>query len=328
MLFVVLGLSFVWILKKHVVSLWTYWKISKAQVLDYAKEFYQYSHPLFVYALVGLFVGILDRWFLQVFSGSVQQGFYGLSYQIGAICFLFTGAMTPLITREFSIAYGKRDFTKMAYLFRRYIPPLYGIAAFFSCFISVQADKVAFIFGGAKFQDATLAIAIMSYYPIHQTYGQMSGSLFYATGQTGLYRNIGIIFMVLGLPVTYFLVAPVDMMGLNTGSTGLAIKMVLIQFVAVNAQLYFNSKFLRLPFWKYFAHQILCIGCLLSLAFISLKIVNYLQISSSIVMNFLLNGVIYSISVAGLTYFVPNLFGLKKKDMHSFYQLLLKGIKR
>jgi O-antigen/teichoic acid export membrane protein len=321
-LFIVLAVSFGWIIKKHVASIGVCWKIPKHQILTYAKELYQYSHPLFVLALVGLFVGILDRWFLQVFSGSVQQGFYGLSYQIGAICFLFTSAMTPLITREFSIAYAKQDFTQMSYLFRRYIPLFYGIAAFFSCFFAMQAKNVAYIIGGAKFLDASLSIAIMAFYPIHQTYGQLSASVLLATAQTGLYRNIGIAFMIIGLPITYFLIAPVDMMGLNTGSMGLAIKMVLIQFIAVNVQLYFNSKYLKFSFLKYFAHQIVCVGCLLLLVWLSLKVVDYLQISSNIVINFLLNGIIYSISVAGLTYFLPSLFGLTRKDIRSFFQLV------
>jgi len=267
---------------------------------------------------------MLDLWLLQVFSGSVEQGFYGLSYQIGAICFLFTSAMTPLITREFSIAYAKQDLTQMAYLFKRYIPLLYGIAAFLSCFIAIHAESVAYILGGAKFHDAALAIAIMSFYPIFQTYGQLSGSVFYATGQTGLYRNIGIIFLIIGLPVTYFLIAPAKMMGLNAGSTGLAAKMVLIQVVGINVGLYFISKFLKLSLWKYLAHQIVCVGCLLLLAFVSLKAVDYLHISLNIVMNFLLNGIIYSISVAGLTYFVPALFGLTRRDIRSLCQLLSK----
>jgi O-antigen/teichoic acid export membrane protein len=326
-LFIAIGVSFVWMVKRHVASIWTCWKISKDQILAYAKEFYHYSHPLFIYALVGLFCSILDRWLLQAFSGSVQQGFYGLSYQIGAICFLFTSAMTPLITREFSIAYAKQDLTQMAHLFRRFIPLLYGVAAFFSCFIAMQAENVAYIFGGSKFSDAAFAIAVMAFYPIHQTYGQLSGSVFYATGQTRLYRNTGVVFWLIGLPVTYFLLAPADMMGLNAGSTGLAVKMVLIQFVGVNVNLYFISKFLKLSFWKYFTHQIVCIGCLLLLVFFSLKAVGHLHISSNIVVIFLLTGIIYTISVAGLTYFVPALFGLTRKDIHSLFKLLTKGIK-
>ena len=320
MLFIVLSVSFGWIIKKHVASIGVCWKVSKNQSLTHAKELYQYSHPLLVLALVGLFVGILDRWLLQVLSGSVQQGFYGLSYQIGGVCFLFTGAMTPLITREFAIAYAKQDFTQMSYLFRRYIPLFYGIAAFFSCFFSMQAKNVAYIIGGAKFLDASLSIAIMVFYPIHQTYGQLSASVLLATAQTGLYRNIGVTFMIIGLPITYFLIAPVDMMGLNTGSTGLAIKMVLIQFIAVNVQLYFNSKFLKFSFMKYFTHQIACVGCLLIVAFLSLKVVLFSHISSDIVINFLLNGILYTFFVAGLTYFVPALFGLTRNDINSFFQ--------
>lgn len=313
---IAIGLSFVWIIKKHVASLWTYWKISKDQAFAYAKEFYQYSHPLFVYALVGLFVGILDRWLLQVFSGSVQQGLYGLSYQIGAVCFLFTGAMTPLITREFAIAFGDNDLKQMAHLFRRYIPMLYAISAFFACFIAVQADKVTIILGGNQFQEATLAVAIMAFYPIHQTYGQLSGSVFYATGQTGLYRNIGIVFMLIGLPVTYFLIAPIDKMGLNTGATGLAIKMVLIQFVGVNVQLYFNSKILKLPFLRYLLHQVLSAGILLVIAYTSKRAINsFSGLGDKVVINFILTGFLYTLMVTVCTILLPQLFGIRRNDV-------------
>ena len=142
--------------------------------------------------------------------------------------------MTPLITREFAISFGEKDLREMARLFRRYIPMLYAIAAYFACFIAVEASKVTFIMGGEKFQHAALAVMIMAFYPIHQTYGQLSGSVFYATGQTALYRNIGVAFMLIGLPVTYFLIAPPEKFGLNAGATGLAIKMVAIAFFSVN----------------------------------------------------------------------------------------------
>lgn len=232
-----LTLAFIWVLGRSGHSLRRSWRLSVAQVKAYAKEFYNYSHPLFVYALVGLIVGILDRWMLQKFSGSVEQGFFSLSYKIGVVCFLFTSAMTSLITREFAIAFGEKDLREMARLFRRYIPMLYAIAAYFACFIAVAANKVSFIMGGGKFQHAALAVMIMAFYPIHQTYGQLSGSVFYATGQTALYRNIGVVFMLIGLPITYFLIAPGHMLGLNAGATGLAVKMVALQFVAVNVQL-------------------------------------------------------------------------------------------
>lgn len=302
--------------------------LSPVKLASYVKEFYHYCHPLFIYSLVALLAGLFDRWLLQRYGGSIQQGFYGLSFQIGAVCFVFTSAITPLIMREFTIAFAKQDLLQMAHLFRRYIPLLYGIAAFFSCFIAVEASNVAYIFGGAKFHYAALAITIMAFYPIHQTYGQLSGSVFYATAQTRLYRNIGIVFMIIGLPITYFLIAPKDMMGLNAGSTGLAVKMVLVQFFGVNVQLYFNLKLFKLPFWKYFAHQIFCVASLLLVAYVSVGSIDYLQSSTNIVINFILSGALYSLLVAGFTLLVPALFGLTRNDVQTFVLYISKKLTR
>lgn len=316
-----LALVFIWVMERSGHSLRRSWRLTFDQIRAYAKEFYNYSHPLFVYALVGLIVGILDRWMLQRFAGSVEQGFYGLSYKIGAVCFLFTSAMTPLITREFAIAFGEKDLREMARLFRRYIPMLYAIAAYFACFIAVQADKVTFIMGGGKFQHAALAVMIMAFYPIHQTYGQLSGSVFYATGQTALYRNIGLAFMLIGLPVTYFLIAPGHMLGLNAGATGLAIKMVALQFIGVNVQLRFNARLLKLRFWRYLGHQIVSVGCLIGVAAISMFLVDKgLGLQNKVILSFLLSGVLYTLMVGGLGYVQPILFGLQRRDIHSLIQ--------
>ena len=322
-------LAFIWVIERKGYTLRQSWKLPINKIKAYTKELYSYSHPLFIYALVGLIAGILDRWMLQKFSGSVEQGFYGLSYQIGAVCFLFTSAMTPLITREFAIAFGEKDLWEMARLFRRYIPMLYAIAAFFACFIAVEADKVTFIIGGTKFHQAALAVTIMAFYPIHQTYGQLSGSVFYATGQTALYRNIAVAFMFIGLPVTYFLIAPVNMMGLNAGATGLAIKMVSIQFIAVNVQLYFNARLLRLRFWRYVGHQVISVGCLLGIALIAMVCVDRcLALQNKVFYSFFLAGVLYTLVVMTLVYCQPIFFGLKRQDIQFLVKSVTKNFRR
>jgi O-antigen/teichoic acid export membrane protein len=320
-----LVLAFNWVMERSGHSLRRGWRLTFDQIRAYAKEFYNYSHPLFVYALVGLIVGILDRWMLQRFAGSVEQGFYGLSYQIGAVCFLFTSAMTPLITREFAIAFGEKDLREMARLFRCYIPTLYAIAAYFACFIAVEASKVTFIMGGEKFQHAALAVMIMAFYPIHQTYGQLSGSVFYATGQTALYRNIGITFMLVGLPITYLLIAPGYMLGLNAGATGLAIKMVALQFIGVNVQLWFNARLLKLRFWRYMGHQIVSVGCLLGIAGIAMFLVDKgLGLQNRVVLSFFLSGILYTLMTGVLGYAQPVLFGLQRRDIHSLIQTCVR----
>jgi O-antigen/teichoic acid export membrane protein len=310
------------IMKRSGYSLLRSWKLTGEEIKNYTKEFYQYSHPLFIYSLVGLFAGIFDRWLLQVYGGSIQQGFFGLSYQIGAVCFLFSSAMTPLVTREFSIAYNNKDLVLMATLFRKHIPLLYSITAFLACFVAVNADKVTHIIGGGKFKDAAWTVSIMAFYPIHQTYGQLSGSVFYATGQTRLYRNIGVVFMLIGLPVTYLLVAHHDEFGINSGATGLAIKMILLLIVAVNVQLYFNAKFLKLSFLKYLGHQIFSVSCLVTIAAITNLVVDQISVlCESIILRLLLSGIFYTIIVVGFVYCIPVTFGLKRQNIQATMQL-------
>jgi O-antigen/teichoic acid export membrane protein len=191
----------------------------------------------------------------------------------------------------------------------------------------MQADKVIYIFGGNKYKEAVIAVTIMAFYPIHQTYGQLSGSVFYATGQTGLYRNIGITFMLIGLPVTYFLIAPQGKMGLDIGATGLAIKMVSIQFVAVNVQLYFNTKLLKLSFSRFLGYQVLSVVCMISIAVCAtFGVDKVLGLHENIIPSFLLAGVLYTVMVIGLVYCVPVVAGLHRQDIQSVIHLGVKKI--
>jgi len=222
----------------------------------YGAEFYAYSMPLLTYSIVCLLIGLLDRWILQRFAGSVQQGYFGLSVQIGSACFLFATSMTPLLMKEFSGAFASQDHESMRSLFMKYIPLIYSVTAFFSVFCAVNADKLCSLFAGAQYEGAVLPVAIMSLYPIHQTYGQLSSTLLFATGQTRLYRNLGTIVMLLGLPLTYLLLAPRSVGGLNGGALGLAIKTVALQFLGVNLQLWYNAKYLGVSFFRLLRHQL------------------------------------------------------------------------
>jgi len=315
-----LACCFVYTLERAGNTFMQSWKLTASQFKGYVKEFYNYSHPLFVYALIGLFVGIMERWMLQYFGGSLQQGYFGLSSRIGSICFLFTSAMSPLIMREFAIAFDRQDVSEMRRLFRRYIPFLYAVAAYFACFIAVQAKTVTYIIGGDKFQLAMTPVMIMAFYPIHQTYGQLSGSVFYATGQTKLYRNIGTVFMLVSLPVAYFFIAPPDKFGLGAGATGLALEMVVLQFVAVNVQLFYNSRFLKLKFHRYVGHQIFVVLWFFLCALAASLCRSLFEDGLRDVLSFLVDGIIYTFLVIVSTLAQPKLFGLYRKDIVFAYK--------
>ena len=99
-----------WRSRSQVLSL----TLTPAQTRAYGREFFAYSHPLFVQALLSFLLLSAERWLLQWFDGSVQQGFFALSQKVSMACFLFVSAMTPLIMRELSIAWGHNDRAAMA----------------------------------------------------------------------------------------------------------------------------------------------------------------------------------------------------------------------
>lgn len=325
---IILGIAFVRIIHKRGYLDMEKLSISITAIRRYLVEFYHYSHPLFMYSLISLIIGIFDRWLLQVYGGSVQQGFFGLSFQIGAFCFLFTSAMTPLLMREFSIHFLENNIEKMSMLFQRYVPLLCGIATYFSCFVAIEADKIIYIFGGEKYRDALYAVAIMSFFPIHQTYEHISSSILYATGQTALYRNIGVTVMLIGLPVTYYFIAPKERFGINAGATGLAVKMVLLQSVGANIGLYFNTKFLKLNYWKYFTIQFVVIACFFILAFFSRTLGNHLFVTKEyIIRSLIANGFIYSFFVTILVWYIPEIIGLKRSDISDMVSSIMRKIR-
>lgn len=315
-LLLLLLVSLITIINKYGDTIFYNLCLSIQQIKKYMWEFYQYSQPLLTYALFGLVLGIADRWFLQRFSGSVEQGFFDLSYRIGGICFLFTSSITPLLTREFSIAFSKKDPKEMSRLFRRYVPLLYAIAAFFVCFVTINAETITFLFGGNKYAHAAIPVAIMAFFPIHQTYGQINGSIFYSTANTSLYRNTGIFIMIAGLPVTYFLLAPASVFGMNSGAVGLAIKMVLLQFIGVNLQFYFVAKILNLRFWYYIGHQFLCVIILIILSLTAKLVISWIAgFFDYIIVTFIGSGILYSILVTILVAKFPLAIGLYKEDV-------------
>jgi len=291
----------------------------KFKILNFkliTKEFIDYCHPLLVYSIMGIVVGLFDIWLLQKIAGSEQTGFYGLAYSLAAMCFIFTGAMTPIITREFAKSFAEKNIKEMRVLFFKYIPIFYAIATYFSVFIAFQSENLLVIFTNHEFHDAYLVLMIMAYYPIHQTYGQLSGSIFYVTEQTKLIRNIGIISSILGFILTILFLYIFDLQAI-----GLAFKMVIIQIISVNIQLYFNSKFLDFKISYFIKHQIFSLLFFMLIAYITDFIV--FPFSNKLI-EFLVSGLIYTVFVLIGVIIAPTIFGLSKEEILSIKNYLKK----
>lgn len=296
-----------------------------SEINKYFREFYLYSHPLFIYSLIALIGNIGGRWLLQTFAGSEQQGFFSLGYNVSALIFLFSGSLTPLFTREFSIAHNNNDFDRMRFLFKKLIPMFYCIVAALGVFVAFNGAQIGILLGGSEFQQAGFVISIMSLYPIHQTYGQLNGSVFYATDQTKLYRNIGVGMKIFGLSVTFILLAPSSYGGFNLGSVGIALSMIIVQFIGVNIQLLFNTKYLNLSFINYFFHQCLVIGVLSILAFCSSRFLGHFIHNNQLYL--IANALLYFTMSCLFVYMFPRIISLTRSELINQIKNMINSIK-
>jgi hypothetical protein len=167
---------------------------------------------------------------------------------------------------------------------------------------------------------------LMALYPIHQTYGQLSGSLFLATDQTRLYRNIGVISMFIGLIITLFILLPTKFGGLAAGSGGLAFKMIIVQFISVNIQLWFNLKYIQLNFYKFLLHQIYVLALFLILSKLSALVINYLHLNYYL--DFTFSGILYCILIGFSVIIFPQIIGFSRKDIKRFMIHTFRLVKR
>lgn len=301
-------------------------RLTGEQSRTYAREFFHYSHPLFVQALLTFAMLSVERWLLQWFDGSTQQAYYALAQKVCIACFLFVSAMTPLIMREFSIAWGNRDMEGMGRLMQRFAPLLYAVAAYFSCFSAVEAGALVNLFGGAEFAPAVLPVQIMAFYPLHQAYMQLASSVFHAAGRTRTTRNITMLDAVYGFAAVWLLLAPEEYFGLHLGAVGLACKTVGVQFLTVNIQLYMASRLIPFSWLRNLAHQFWCLGVLLGLALGCHELTLRLGIGDAVSLpRFFCAGVLYTLAVGLALFLLPGLAGLRRSELSAFLRRILPG---
>ena len=270
-------------------------------------EFYKFASPLFVFNSIAISVSLFDIWLLQKVSGSIQTGYYGLAYSIAAMSLLFTSAMTQIITREFSKSFASNDIDNIKSLFQRYIPMLYAMAAYFGVFMSFQSENLIQIFTDENFRDVCVVLAIIAFFPIHQTYGQLNGSLFFAMEETSIYSKVGVFVSLSGLILSYIFIVYYEF-----GAEGFALKMVLMQVIGVNIQLYFNLKAIKMKLLPFILHQMYTVVFFIIIAYISSM---FPTLTSSPIANVIISGIFYTLFVIAGVFVIPQIFSIDRSEI-------------
>jgi len=184
-----------------------------------------------------------------------------------------------------------------------------------SSFVIPYSRQIIDLFLGFSYRDAWLPLSLMFFYPVHQSMGQITGTMLFAMGKTKTASYIGIFFMLISILFAYIILAPKSAIvpGFQMGATGLAIKMIVCQIMGVNISAFFVARYIHISFdW---IHQIKVL-CLLPISLISKLFSNYLFISTSIqyntILSMIISGILYLLSIAVLIYYFPLITGLDR----------------
>ena len=277
-------------------------------------EFYKYCKPLFYLSIISFLYDFLDKWMLQKFGGSQQQGFFQISSQFASICLIATTSILSIYWKEVAHSHHKKQMSHIQNLYLKTTKRLF----FFGCFLAGSAipwtKELIYSFLGPAYSESWLVLSIMFIYPITQSVGQIGGSTLLATANTRKVMQLASITMLISIPMSYFLLAPINfnyLPGMHLGAVGLAIKFVLLGFFSVNLQAYIISNLFKWNFeWKF---QFVSIILMVINGYLSKYIALYfLDINSNFFYVIFFYILFYlSLSFLTLTLF-PSLAGLEK----------------
>jgi O-antigen/teichoic acid export membrane protein len=289
-------------------------------------EYRDYCKPMIGLAIAGFLYTFIDKWMLQKFGGSVQQGYFQIASQFAQVSLLATVSILNIFWKEIAEATAKKDHGRVATLYLKINRGLVMLSATIAGLLLPWSKQIVTILLGQNYTDAWVVVAIMFLYPIHQSMGQIGGTMFMAGGDTRKYMILSICIMLFTLPLSYFAMAPtVGMLipGLGLGAMGMACYMVISGVFSVNVQAWVIA---RHHGWKFdWLYQVIGIPTMLLLGYVAkVMAVTFWNLEGAglygLIIPILFSCILYGMLVALVLWFFPWLAGIDKMEM----QVLLR----
>jgi len=295
------------------------------------KDFKIYCSPLVLCTVIGFLYSFSDYWFLQKFGGSIQQGYYAIGARFSALSLIATTSILHVFWKEIAEAYSLGNMERVGMLYQRVSRSLYFMGAVISCVMVPFSREILALLLGSSYQAAWLPLCLMFLYPVHQSMGQITSTMLLAMGKTKIQGLIGIFFMVISMPIAYFLLAPKSAVvpGFQMGAIGLALKMVGCQILGANLTAFFVAKYTNTAFNWWYQFNVLFL--LLPIGFLSKffaqQIISLTSFGGFTILVMAVSGIIYLVNVAILIRYFPSIGGLNMDQINHGLFWLRKRIR-
>ncbi len=282
------------------------------------REFWHYCKPFVPYTALGFVYAFADRWMLQHWGGATEQAFYAVAAQFATVVLLATTSILRIFWKEIAEAYHRKDRARMERLYLKVSRGLYFVSAVVAGGLLPWAGEIIKLVLGTSYSGGATTLMLMFLYPVHQSMGQIGGTMLYATGHTRAQVVIGLFTMLISLVVAYFMMAPsssLEIPGLALASKGLAYKMLMIQVVQVNVVAWFIARRILICQFDW-GYQVVGLAIAALAGFLAkLMVINWISAPVMVVMS--LSGPPYLVIMAAALYLFPWMAGVGRADIHN-----------
>lgn len=283
------------------------------------QEFWRYCWPYLPFAVLGFAHDFADRWMLQNWGGAAEQAYYAVAQQYAGIALLATASVLRIFWKEIAEANHRGDYGQMERLYNKASRGLFFFGALTTGGLMPWASEIIRLSLGTAYSGGSVALMLMFLYPVHQSLGQLGGSMFLATERAGIVVVLGMVFMTLSLIIAYLMMAPVDAVvpGLNLAAEGLAWKMVTLGILSVNVQGWFIA---RIFGWKYdWTYQVVGLGLTISMGWLAKAFVTSF-LDTPALASMALTVAIYLVLMLGTLSRFPSIAGMERNDLAALYK--------
>ncbi|GAB3443555.1 lipopolysaccharide biosynthesis protein [Massilia solisilvae] len=294
-------------------------------------EFFHYCLPLVPMTFLGFVHDFADRWMLQTWAGVKQQAYFSVAQQYSAIALLATVSVLRILWKEIAEAHHQGNLERVGALYRRASRMLFFVGAFLAGAMQPLASDILRLTVGEAYVGGTLAMAIMLLYPVHQSMGQIGGTLSFATGHTRAYAWSSSVGMAISLVVAYLVLAPATapVPGLHMGAEGLALKLVGAQVISVNVLAWMIARIFGWRFdWHY---QVFALAGCVCLGWLAHWLAwQALGADALLLLKLPLMAALYTGFIGVYLYFFPWLLSMTREELvgHLAWFQRLSGIKK
>lgn len=288
------------------------------------KKYIRYCAPIIPVIFMSFCIEFIDKWMLQRYGGAREQAFFSVASQISSVSLVITASFIKIFWKEIAELMHREDDSKAKLFYLNTRNVIYLIGCAIACsMIPVSGELLSALYG-TVYSAAALPLTIMAIYSVQQSLGQIDSAFLMASEKT----NIGLISNIILFPICIILsilfISDLNFfgyeLGLNLGASGLAIKLVITQFISIMVMSYLIQKFYKLRFNYFYQLRVPFIFISIGIA-IKFFIVDILVLNGA---KTIVCGMVSLVMCLGLSIICPRFFLLKDRWLH----LLLQNLKK